>query len=229
MSLYSTLYQSYANRQIGPADVKAAVKNNFITEQEASTILEIQVKYSLDLARQYKKKELSTDCQAAIGLGVDVPLSDGTVKHFSLTDHDQTNLTAKMMNILAGGTSFEYHSDGEPCVYYSAEDMGTICVAAQQKVSYETTYYNCLCQWMNGLTDPDEVMAIQYGMDIPKEYWSEPWKNYMEQLAAISEQSTTEGANVSEQVPDQGEMETGPATSDTEAPDTSKKIRKKKA
>lgn len=230
MSLYDSLYRSYSNREIGAADIRKAAKSGIISEYEAGLILDVPVKYSLELAKKFKKEELSLACQSAIGDGVDVPLTDGGVKHFSLTDHDQTNLTAKMMNILAGETSFEYHSDGDPCMYYGADDMARICVAAQQKVSFETTYYNCLCQWMNALTVSDEVMAINYGSDIPEAYWSDPYRTYMETLVAQQKAEatkTTEGADANTDALAQDEtMETGPA--EEEAVPV-KKARKKKS
>lgn len=218
MSLFNILSSSFAHGEIGPAEIQKAVDGGIISGPEAANILDIKVVYSLEQAKKFKKQYLSMCCNKAIGLGVDVPLSDGTTKHFSLDDHDQTNLTAKMMNVIAGGELFEYHSDGEACTYYSADDMATICVAAQQKVSFETTYYNCLCQWMNSLPTADAVMELEYGMDIPEEFWSEPYRGYMEQLAQAGgeKQDGTEvatgGVNVSEQALAQYEpMETGPA------------------
>lgn len=176
MGFYSNLMQLYLGKRIGPADIMEAVDKGWLVESEASRILATKVAYTLDTAKTFKKRELSYLCQKEISKGVDVVLSDGETHHYSLSSHDQVNLNAKMTNILAGVEELEYHSDGEPCVYYSRDDMFLICAAAQEVVSHSTTYYNCLCQWLDACKTSAQVMAIEYGADIPEEYWSEPWR-----------------------------------------------------
>lgn len=208
MSMALNMEALYKGKMIGVVEVLQAWENGWISETDKDRILSIQVAYSLSEAVKFKLKELSAVCTKSILNGIDVVLSDGTTQHFSLSEKDQINLAAKMLNVGMGATQLEYHSDGEPCIYYSAEDMATICTMAQHKVTVETTYHNCLKQWVKGCTSPEEVMAISYGSNVPEEYWSEPWRNIVTQMSQVpgdgTENDDDQGENTSpEEEPEQ--------------------------
>ena len=93
----------------------------FPPEPYVPTLEELQVS---------KKREISQACEQAIYSGVSVMLTDGSVEHFSLTEHDQLNLFGKQVQLAADTTELEYHADGQPCRYYSAEDMQIITSTA---------------------------------------------------------------------------------------------------
>lgn len=133
----------------------------------------------LDVLKELKTTEISTMCAETIGKGVDVELSVGT-KHFSLTDRDQMNLFGKKDQLKSDleKDKFEYHSDGEPCVYYSREDMTKIVEAAFAFVSYHTTYCNSVFDWIRKLESANDIRAITYGVYIPEEYQSEVMVDY---------------------------------------------------
>ena len=179
-------------KAIGSAQVISALTSGWIVESQVDEILSLKVNYTLEEAMKFKREECSYLCKLAISNGVDVELSDGSIEHFSLSDDDQRNLNAKMVNIVAGVKELEYHSDGNMCRYYSDVDMASICATAQQKVTIETTYNNCLYQWIKGCTTVEEVSAIKYGADIPEEYWSEPWRNIKERLLNQTQQNQEE-------------------------------------
>lgn len=126
-----------------------------------------------------KKRKISQECETAIYSGVDVTFTDGSVEHFSLTEHDQLNLFGKQVQLAAGAEQMEYHSDGQPCRYYSAADMQTIITAAMQFVSYHTTYCNAINMWIAGCESTEEVQAIYYGADVPEQYQSDVLKAYI--------------------------------------------------
>ena len=126
-----------------------------------------------------KKREISQACERIIYSGVDVTFTDGSVEHFSLTEHDQLNLFGKQVQLAAGAEQLEYHSDGQPCRYYSAADMQTIIAAAMQHVSYHTTYCNAVNMWIAGCESTEEVQAIYYGADVPEQYQSDVLKAYI--------------------------------------------------
>ena len=126
-----------------------------------------------------KKREISQACERIIYSGVDVTFTDGSVEHFSLTEHDQLNLFGKQVQLAAGAEQMEYHSDGQPCRYYSAADMQTIITAAMQFVSYHTTYCNAINMWIAGCESTEEVQAIYYGADVPEQYQSDVLKAYI--------------------------------------------------
>ena len=77
---------------------------------------------SIETYRAEKKKEISQICQNTIYAGTDIEISSGK-EHFSLKDEDQLNLFGKQAQLTAGSKKLEYHEDGNPCRYYSAEDM----------------------------------------------------------------------------------------------------------
>ncbi len=49
-----------------------------------------------------KKQEISQACEQTIYSGVSVTLTDGSVEHFALTEHDQLNLFGKQVQLAAG-------------------------------------------------------------------------------------------------------------------------------
>ena len=134
---------------------------------------------TLEELQAAKKREISQACETAIYSGVDVTFTDGSVEHFSLTEHDQLNLFGKQVQLAAGAEQMEYHSDGQPCRYYSAADMQTIITAAMQFVSYHTTYCNAINMWIAGCESTEEVQAIYYGADVPERYQSDVLKAYI--------------------------------------------------
>lgn len=126
-----------------------------------------------------KKQEISAACEQAIYSGVNVTLADGSTEHFALTEHDQLNLFGKQVQLAAGTDKLEYHSDGQPCKYYSHSDMQAIITAAMTYVSYHTTYCNALNMWIAGVTDKNELNQIAYGASVPERYQSEVLKAYL--------------------------------------------------
>lgn len=133
-----------------------------------------------------KKQEISAACEQAIYSGVNVALADGSTEHFSLTEHDQLNLFGKQVQLAAGAEQLEYHSDGQPCRYYSAADMQTIITQAMWYVSYHTTYCNALNMWVAGAETADDLQRIYYGADVPMQYQNEVLKAYLEQIANMT-------------------------------------------
>ena len=118
-------------------------------------------------------------------------LADGSTEHFALTEHDQLNLFGKQVQLASGLAQLEYHSDGQPCRYYSAADMQTIITTAMWHVSYHTTYCNALNMWVAGVETADDLQQIFYGADVPEQYQSEVLKAYLLQIAAIAGDDAT--------------------------------------
>ncbi len=150
----------------------------------------------LAAAQAYKRAEVSAACEQTIYNGVSVGLSDGSVEHFSLTNHDQINLFGKQVQLAAGAEQLEYHADGQPCKYYSAADMQAIIAAAMWHVSYHSTYCNAVNMWIAGCETAEEVSDIYYGADVPEEYQSEVLQAYLAQIADMAggdEHETNEG------------------------------------
>lgn len=114
---------------------------------------------------------------------MDVSTSSG-VEHFSLTEKDQINLFGKKMQLLAGVEKLEYHEDGQPCKYFSAEDMQNIVNKAMFYVSYNTTYCNALNMWIKSAEKASNLEQIRWEAEIPEEFQNEVLKDYMKVLAS---------------------------------------------
>ena len=116
-----------------------------------------------------KLLELSAACNAAITNGCDVALSDGDVGHISLTAEDQINLTNAAAAVESGAEVYPYHLDGELCALYPAADIMVMARAATAHKLYHTTYYNHLAAWVRQCEAVEEVQAITYGAELPKD------------------------------------------------------------
>ena len=126
---------------------------------------------TVEYVRAAKLTEMSNSCQATIEAGFDLILRNETY-HFSLTTQDQLNLmslstTAQTQSLIP------YHADGEECVFYTAEEINQIIVAANDFKNYQLAYYNSLKAYINELDTIEAIAAITYGTPIPDEYKSD--------------------------------------------------------
>lgn len=133
------------------------------------------VEPTLDELKEQKIAEMNVAQQESIQNGVDVTMSDGTVEHFTLTDHDQTSLMGLQTKVAQGEKQIPWHTSdvNEPCKYYSNTDMALITETAMQAVTFAVTYFRDLRIYINSLEDSTSVQNVTYGMTIPKEYRSE--------------------------------------------------------
>ena len=123
-----------------------------------------------------KKAELSAECEKVIVAGVDV--GDA---HYSLTLEDQANILA-WMAVAQTGKAVPYHSDGNPCVIYSAEDFLKVANAAVAFKTAQTTYCNLLMRQVEAMTDVDEVKAVKYGITQLEGEYAEQYQTIMASL-----------------------------------------------
>lgn len=134
---------------------------------------------TLEEVKASKISEVNAACQQKIYAGTDVQLTDGTTEHFSLTEDDQANLTSLQLAVASGQTQVPYHTDGQPCCFYSVADFQLIFAALMKYKVFQTTYCNSLHTWISACTTADEVTAITYGADIPEAYQSDVLKAYL--------------------------------------------------
>lgn len=87
--------------------------------------------------------------QDAIQSGVDVTLSNGSVEHFSLTDHDQTSLVGLQTQVTSGEENIPWHTSDETkhCKFYSNADMAKITATAMAFSIYWGRYACHLLQY----------------------------------------------------------------------------------
>ena len=117
----------------------------------------------VEQVRAAKLQEVGLACTAAIYAGIDV--GDA---HYSLTEHDQTEIMAQYAAVREGAQAVPYHADGELCRMYGAEEFTALAQAATGHVFYHRTYCNHLNAWIRraGL---EELAYIVYGMALPKD------------------------------------------------------------
>lgn len=115
----------------------------------------------VEQVRAAKLQEIGAACSAAIYAGVDVMGS-----HYSLYEHDQTEIMAQYTLVKEGAPAVPYHADGELCRMYPAEEFTALAQAATGHVFYHRTYCNHLNAWIRraGL---EELAGITYGGSLP--------------------------------------------------------------
>lgn len=118
---------------------------------------------NVEQVRAVKKQEIGAACTAAIYKGIDVAGS-----HYSLTEHDQTELMAQAQTVKEGAAAVPYHADGELCRMYPAEEFTALAQAATAHVFYHRTYCNHLNAWI-ARAGLDELPGILYGAELPKD------------------------------------------------------------
>ena len=134
---------------------------------------------TLEEVKASKVAEMNNIQQSVIQSGFDVILTDGTVEHFTLTDHDQTSLMGLQTQVAQGAENIPWHTSdtAEHCKYYSNADMLLIVTAAMQYVTFHVTYFRDLRIYINAMDDKESVEAVTYGIVIPEEYRSEVLKD----------------------------------------------------
>lgn len=133
---------------------------------------------TLEEAKEKKVSEMNEAQQQIITAGIDVTLADGTTDHFDLTDRDQMRLMGLQKQVESGVESISWHTsdEDEHCKFYSNADMALIAEKAMAYVTWHVTYFRDLRIYIRSLETKEEVTAVNYGMDIPVEYQSDPLK-----------------------------------------------------
>lgn len=119
---------------------------------------------SLEYIRAEKLLEISASCSAAIYAGVSVGRS-----HYSLTEHDQMELTAQYTLVKEGAQAVHYHADGELCRMYPADEFTALARVATAHVFYHRTYCNHLLAWIRRVETAEELATITYGAALPED------------------------------------------------------------
>lgn len=163
---------------------------------------------TLDEIKEQKVSEMNTIQQTIIQQGTEVPLSDGTIEHFTLTEHDQTSVIGLQVTLLKKKMiqymkeleeklniqskdiesfmmleELPWHVSDESihCKFYSDEDMAKIGEVCTLFVTWHVTYFRDLRIYIRSLETKEEVESITYGIEIPEEFRSDPLKKMMEE------------------------------------------------
>ena len=130
-------------------------------------------KATLEFVVETKIKEMSKACNDIILNGFDIELSDGKTYHFALSIEDQVNMLKLKELYNDGVKKIPYHSSGELCKYYDAEDIAAILEYSDEFKNYNIVYFDSLRNYIKALNDISKVKEVFYGMEIPKKYQSE--------------------------------------------------------
>ena len=122
---------------------------------------EIQ-KFLLSSIVKNKKEELGRFCTSNIEYGVDVELTDGTTKHFSLSSKDQMAINGLFDSSKNNDSMLLWHSDNGLTREFSKEDIAKIYYAAKYHIMYHQTLINYLNRTVESLTDANEIRNIEY-------------------------------------------------------------------
>lgn len=121
---------------------------------------------NIDTIKKIKINHMSEICEEQITQGIDY-----NGQHYSLSDHDQLNLTTYSISAaLNPSDTFLYHADGEDCREYTATEITDITTLAKIWKTYHLTYFNAIKQYINAMTNVDDIIAISYGDSIDDEH-----------------------------------------------------------
>lgn len=137
----------------------------------------------IELVREGKINAMSRACENAIMNGFDIVLSDGLNHHFSLEITDQIMISVLAQKALAGETNLPWHADGEPCQFWSTQDILAINSAMENLVTCHQTYFNSLKMYILSVEDFITLNGIEYGCGIPEEYQSDVYKVLINEMA----------------------------------------------
>ena len=122
----------------------------------------------LDEYKEYKLGLISEVCTASIYSGDKVTLSDGTAEMFSFTDKDQMDLQSlSSIAMMDPEIELPWHSNGNPCKFYSGIDIILIYQTLNMKLLRETTVCNALNILINNAETKEEVDKYYWGCDLP--------------------------------------------------------------
>ena len=131
--------------------LKSVETNEEVLIQEEPIVEEKQIiveEPTIDYVRISKISELKRDCNKAIVNGIDIKLSDGETRHFSMSLEDQINLL-----------TMAYLADES---VYSTEDMNTIIAETNTFKNYHIAKFKQLESRVNSLNTIKEISAVNY-------------------------------------------------------------------
>lgn len=127
---------------------------------------------TIDELKNYKLKQISEACEQDVYDGDTITLPDGTSQKFGFDMMDQQNWSelfalcfiAPEMEVLP------YHASGQPCQLLSRAAIIQISASLLLRKTRLITYTNALHMYIKSLSDRDELMNVEYGMELPQSY-----------------------------------------------------------
>lgn len=146
---------------------------------------------TLEEVQSSKLAELSAACDAAINDGITLTTEDGVERHFSCRVVDQMNATAALKLVEQGAPGYLFQDSDDNCFYATAKDISSITAGFIQHVTKTRTYRNVLSDYVKSLSDPREVLGVQWGQELTGE-----WLVQFNEKMALATASTGGGLSV---------------------------------
>ena len=124
---------------------------------------------TIDEIKSSKISTFSNICNKSITYGVDVEI-DGIMEHFSYNEEDQTNIKELFDLTVQTNIPMYYHSDGNSCKLYTADQIVTIYTTSAMNKMHHITYFNQLKMYLQSLNDIENIKDIEYGYELTGEY-----------------------------------------------------------
>ena len=127
---------------------------------------------TIDELKNYKLKQISEACEQDVYDGTVVTLPDGTQETFTYSMQDQEN-TFSLLSLLLVCPAMDalpWHSSGHSCRMYTRAELITICSTLLMRKTQLITYANALNMYVNSISDRNELMNVEYGMELPQSY-----------------------------------------------------------
>lgn len=112
--------------------------------------------------------QMSDKCNATITNGFDIVLDDNETYHFSLKTEDQLKIQALGLKAKSGETVLPYHADGEPCRFFSVQEILNLSAQMEGIIEYQTTYFNSLRDYINSLSSAEDLKSVEYQSEVLK-------------------------------------------------------------
>lgn len=146
---------------------------------------------TIEELKAYRIGLISKAGEADIFAGDQVTFDDGTTKTYTFGLDDQNNLQTYLSLIAQipdkSKVAIPYHAVGEMCQNYTAKQIVEVYFTLQVKLLRVYTYVNMLRLHINSLTNREEIMNVEYGMELPQQYQEQMAMIMSESLATIME------------------------------------------
>ena len=133
-----------------------------------------------------KLAELSVSCDSAIIQGITMTTGDGVERHFRCTTDDKIMVAAALDMVKSGAPGYLYKDGDGVCFYATAKDIRSIMTGFVQHVTKTQTYLSILSEYVKALTDPQEVLSVQWGKPLSGQ-WLEEFNTKMGLITPIIE------------------------------------------
>lgn len=169
---YSSQLNGFANELIITLTKVDLIEQVQRIDEKVNPVIDFDA-MTLEEFKEWKINQLSDMGELTIFNGIDVELTDGTVKNFTYDLEDQSNLLNAMFIIQALDDltiTIPYHGHGEPCELYNALDVLAVYIALQIFSTTVQTLVNMKINWVRACQTKEEVGAITYETPLPEEW-----------------------------------------------------------